>query len=179
MPDQHRSLTSQPSPLPIVDPPVSSVDEPAPPASAAITIFDRPLCCSTGVCGPDVDPELPRFAADLERLSRSGVRVERFNLAQQPDQFIQQDEVKRRLSADGVDGLPLIVVDGRVVSEGHYPTYDAMAEWVGKPHRGVSSVDAGCCGGAAAESNSAGGVEDTQAEARGDSGCGCDESGCC
>ena len=30
-----------------------------------IQVFDPPMCCSTGVCGPDVDPVLVRFAADL------------------------------------------------------------------------------------------------------------------
>ena len=28
-----------------------------------LQVFDPPMCCSTGVCGPQVDPELPRFAA--------------------------------------------------------------------------------------------------------------------
>ena len=28
-------------------------------------VYDKPMCCSTGVCEPQVDPVLPRFAADL------------------------------------------------------------------------------------------------------------------
>jgi len=31
-----------------------------------IQVLDPPRCCSTGVCGPNVDPELVRFAADLD-----------------------------------------------------------------------------------------------------------------
>jgi hypothetical protein len=42
------------------------------------------MCCSTGVCGPGVDPQLARFAADVAWLQGQGVTVERFNLAQQP-----------------------------------------------------------------------------------------------
>jgi len=42
-----------------------------------IQVFDPPLCCSTGVCGTDVDPELVRFAADLDWLAKQGVEVER------------------------------------------------------------------------------------------------------
>jgi len=34
-----------------------------------IQIYDKPMCCSTGVCGTDVDPALPRFAADLAWLA--------------------------------------------------------------------------------------------------------------
>jgi hypothetical protein len=28
-----------------------------------LDVFDPPLCCPAGVCGPRVDPVLPRFAA--------------------------------------------------------------------------------------------------------------------
>jgi SAM-dependent methyltransferase len=55
----------------------------------AIEVYDKPMCCSTGVCGPKVDPVLPRFAADLEWLKSQGHRVERFNLAQQPEAFVR------------------------------------------------------------------------------------------
>jgi hypothetical protein len=48
-----------------------------------IQIFDPAMCCSTGVCGPSVDPELVRFAADLDWLARQGVEVERYNLYNQ------------------------------------------------------------------------------------------------
>lgn len=44
-------------------------------------VFDRPMCCSTGVWGPTADPVLARFAADLEWLKGQGVTVERYNLA--------------------------------------------------------------------------------------------------
>jgi len=30
-----------------------------------LEIFDGPMCCPTGVCGPSVDPKLSRFAVDL------------------------------------------------------------------------------------------------------------------
>ena len=46
------------------------------------------MCCSTGVCGPQVDPALVRFAADLEWLKANGVEVERFNLSQEPAAFV-------------------------------------------------------------------------------------------
>jgi len=53
-----------------------------------IQVFDPPMCCSTGVCGLEVDPALVRFAADLEWLKESGVDVERFNLSQEPAAFV-------------------------------------------------------------------------------------------
>ena len=29
----------------------------------AVRVFDPAMCCSTGVCGPSVDPQLARFSA--------------------------------------------------------------------------------------------------------------------
>ena len=59
-----------------------------------VTVYDPPMCCSTGVCGPEVDPKLARFAGDLEWLRSRGVEVRRFNLAQEPGRFIEDAAVK-------------------------------------------------------------------------------------
>ena len=47
-----------------------------------LEVFDPAMCCSTGVCGAEVDPRLPQFAADLEWVAQQGVQVARYNLAQ-------------------------------------------------------------------------------------------------
>jgi len=52
-----------------------------------IEVYDPPMCCSSGVCGPSVAPALPRFAGDLKWLKAQGVEVARHNLAQQPLAF--------------------------------------------------------------------------------------------
>jgi hypothetical protein len=31
-----------------------------------VQVFDPPMCCSTGVCGPEVDPALVRFASNQQ-----------------------------------------------------------------------------------------------------------------
>ena len=46
------------------------------------------MCCSTGVCGPTVDPLLAAFAADVDWLRAKGVSVSRYNLAQDPQAFV-------------------------------------------------------------------------------------------
>src|SRR5450759_4360093 len=86
-----------------------------------LEIFDPAMCCSTGVCGPSVDPALPRFAADVEWLKTKGVEVERYNLAQQVAAFTGNATVKSTLNAKGTECLPLILVDGSIVAEGSYP----------------------------------------------------------
>ncbi|MCK8603709.1 arsenite efflux transporter metallochaperone ArsD [Desulfoferrobacter suflitae] len=98
-----------------------------------LEIFDPAMCCSTGVCGPVVDPVLPRFSADLEWLKSGGVVVERFNLAQQPQAFAANETVKQAMKEDGMECLPLILLDGRIVSRGAYPGRQELAELLGLP----------------------------------------------
>jgi hypothetical protein len=86
-----------------------------------IQIYDPPMCCSSGVCGPDVDPLLPRFAGMLSQLESRGVKVERYNLAQEPIAFAQNPKVRAILEKDGVEALPLVFVDGELEIQGHYP----------------------------------------------------------
>ncbi len=95
-----------------------------------VQVFDPPMCCSTGVCGPGVDPALVRFASDLEWLRSNGVEVERFNLAQEPAAFVANPVVAQAIRGrDG--GLPLLLVDGKIVAQGSYPDRDVLAELVG------------------------------------------------
>jgi arsenite methyltransferase len=99
------------------------------PSTISLQVFDPAMCCSTGVCGPAVDPQLPRFSADLDWLSGKGVSVKRFNLAQQPEAFAANGQVKQALDAEGTDCLPLVLVNGVIVSKGTYPEREQLARW--------------------------------------------------
>ncbi len=87
-----------------------------------IQVYDPPMCCSTGLCGTEVDPALVNFATFLTTLSQKGVQVERFNLGQQPMAFVRNPAVKAVLDSDGVDALPLIFIDGALHLKGRYLT---------------------------------------------------------
>jgi len=104
---------------------------PVPDPACRIEVFDPAMCCSTGVCGPSVDPRLVRFSADLDWLKDQGVAVQRCNLAQQPMAFAQDPEVRAALEAQGESALPLIKVNGHVRSLGSYPLRAQLAEWAG------------------------------------------------
>ncbi len=97
---------------------------------AKLQVFDPAMCCSSGVCGPGVDPVLPRFAADLEWLRNKGVEVERYNLSQQTGAFTSNSLVKGILNAHGTRSLPLLLLDGKVVSSGAYPTRQDLARFL-------------------------------------------------
>ena len=127
-----------------------------------IQIFDPPMCCSTGVCGPSVDPALVQFAADLRWLARQGLEVERYNLSQQPAAFLDTPAVKAALASEGNDCLPLTMVDGDVVCKGHYPSQETLAGYLlraghpattGTAARRIpvmqTEASGGCCGSSA------------------------------
>jgi len=65
-----------------------------------VQVYDPPMCCSTGICGPEVDPNLVQFAALLSQLQHRGVAVERYNLGQQPMAFVQNPKVKALLQTE-------------------------------------------------------------------------------
>ncbi len=96
-----------------------------------LQVFDPALCCSTGVCGVDVDQALVGFAADVEWAKQNGAQVERFNLAQQPMAFAENATVKSFLESSGQDALPLILLDGKTVLSGRYPNRKELSEWLG------------------------------------------------
>jgi len=96
-----------------------------------VQVFDPPMCCPTGVCGPAVDPVLPRFSADLDWLKSQGVGVERYSLSQHPGAFAENDVVQRALSSEGNECLPLVLVNGQIVSRGTYPSREELASLAG------------------------------------------------
>jgi hypothetical protein len=102
-----------------------------------LQVYDPAMCCSTGVCGPSVDPVLPRFSGDLEWLKSKGVQVERFNLAQEIAAFTANVIVKAALHSKGTECLPMVFVDGNVVSEGTYPTREQLASFTGVAYEPV------------------------------------------
>lgn len=95
--------------------------------ASRIEVFDPALCCSTGVCGPGVDPALSAFAADVQWLASQGVTVVRHNLAQEPQAFVANLVVRELLSLEGEPCLPVVLVDGDVLVRGSYPRREALA----------------------------------------------------
>ena len=96
-----------------------------------IEIYDPPMCCPTGVCGPNVDSKLVQFAADLEWLKGKGVEVVRYNLAQQPDKFADCKPVTDAMAFAGDLCLPLILANGEIVSRNTYPNRNDLARLAG------------------------------------------------
>lgn len=122
-----------------------------------LQVFDPALCCSTGVCGTEVDQALVNFSADADWLKQAGRQIERFNLAQQPMAFAENAVVKAFLERSGAEGLPLILLDGEIAMAGRYPTREELARFAG-----ISGASR----------------EIAVPEVKSD-GCGCSDSKCC
>jgi hypothetical protein len=123
-----------------------------------VEVFDPAMCCSTGVCGPAVDPALAQFAADLEWLAARGVAVSRATVSQEPARFVAAVPVRDAMAAQGEAALPAVLVDGQLRSTGRYPARGELAGWAGmedgaEPSPAVAPAEAtllpqagGCCG---------------------------------
>lgn len=115
-----------------------------------LTIYDPAMCCSTGICGAEVDQNLVDFAANLDWLKSSGVTVTRFNLSQEPAAFVENGTVKSILEDAGVEGLPVVMTGEKMHSSGRYPGRVELAEMAGISHAPTedpskSKQNSGCC----------------------------------
>lgn len=95
-----------------------------------IEVYDPAMCCSTGVCGPDVDDSLADFANDVKWMKGQGIEVNRFNLGQEPEVFKSNPTVLSKLKNEGSDVLPIIMINGEVVSQGGYPDRRQLSDWL-------------------------------------------------
>ena len=96
-----------------------------------VEIYDPAMCCSSGLCGPTLDPVLVKMNDAVLALKKQGVEVERYNLAQQPKTFMDNKTMAELLHKNGKKILPVIMVDGQVFRTGGYPSYEDMCEKLG------------------------------------------------
>jgi hypothetical protein len=96
-----------------------------------IEIFDPAMCCPTGLCGPNINPNLMRIAAAVQFLQKQGVNIKRHNLRDEPQLYVSNTEVNGYLQEKGAEGLPVVLVDGAIAVAGEYPTNEQLTEWTG------------------------------------------------
>lgn len=96
-----------------------------------VEIYDPAMCCSSGLCGPAIDPVLVKVNDAVLALKKQGAEIERFNLAQQPKAFMENPEVKLLLSRNGKGILPITIVNGKILKTGEYPSYEELCDALG------------------------------------------------
>jgi hypothetical protein len=89
---------------------------------AVVEIFDPPMCCPTGMCGPTIDPALLDASEMILTLQNEGVGVARYQMATHAQMFVHNREVFQLVREKQLAALPITVVKGRIVKTGTYPT---------------------------------------------------------
>ena len=96
-----------------------------------LKIYDPAMCCSTGVCGTDVDPKLVSLANFLNTLDENIFDVQRYELSTTPGAYVENSEVAKILNEEGVESLPLFFIDDELVFKGDYPAIPALSSKLG------------------------------------------------
>jgi hypothetical protein len=97
--------------------------------SKVVEIYDPPMCCSTGVCGPSVDPKLIGIQDAVSQLQADGVTVQRYQVTTHPAAFLKNAEVAALMrTTEGLKSLPVTMVNGTVIRKGEYPSLIELRE---------------------------------------------------
>lgn len=120
------------------------------PLAGNIAVYDPAMCCSTGLCGPGVDPALMAVARDLRWLEKQGVGVQRFGLSQEPNAFVSNARVGGLIQTFGDAALPAVLINDSVFCYGRYPTRNEIvialnASAAPNPTSACCVPGSGCC----------------------------------
>lgn len=96
------------------------------PISADIEIFDPPLCCPTGLCGPVLDTTLVDITEAVMALQAEGRSVVRHMMTANPQAFMRNRDVYQLIRERQLEALPITVVRGRVVKTAAYPSLSEL-----------------------------------------------------
>ena len=100
-------------------------------APAEFVTIDRPGASSGCACGGATDPELPRFAGDLEWLRWQGASVLRIDPRVTGKGLGGHDAALRAVAARGFGALPLALLNGELVHSGNYPSRATLKALLG------------------------------------------------
>ena len=146
-----------------------------------MSIYEPALCCETGLCGVNVDPELLRITTVLDNLKNKGIIIERYNLNSTPMEFVKNNTVNQYVNEKGVEGLPVTLVDGKIVITGRYPANDEILNLLGLPASTLlpeNAISQGCCCSGEEETDCCSDVTEESNEKEDNGGC-CCCGGCC
>ena len=91
-----------------------------------VEIFDPPMCCPTGLCGPVLDTTLVDLSEAIFTLEAEGRTVVRHMMTADPQAFMRNREVYQLIKERQLEVLPITVVRGQVIKTSAYPTLDEL-----------------------------------------------------
>lgn len=90
--------------------------------SILVEIFDPPMCCPTGLCGPTLDQSLLDANQMVQSLKDDGIQVARYQMSTHPHMFLKHPEIMRMVRERGMEVFPVTVIGGNILKSGSYPT---------------------------------------------------------
>ena len=102
-------------------------------AKVRVMLFEGPMCCPSGLCGPSPDPslmEIQNTTAQLRREFKDAVEIVRANIVGDFSQFLESWDVYEKVRKGGVAVLPIVKVNGNIVAEGGYPNLETLRKEV-------------------------------------------------
>lgn len=88
-----------------------------------VEIFDPPMCCPTGLCGPAIDQELLDVSEMVHQLQVNGLRVERYQMTSHPGKFTSNPDVMQLIREKQMAALPITILHGEIIAAGYYPKF--------------------------------------------------------
>ena len=103
-----------------------------------LEVYEAPMCCPSGVCGPEPDKELIRFNSDLEKLRKEyhELKVTRASLTFNANKFLENKTILELIKGNGTGVLPVTMLDGEIVAQRGYLKYEEMKAFVETKRRG-------------------------------------------
>lgn len=95
-----------------------------------VEIFDPPMCCPTGLCGPTIDQELLDVSEMVQKLQDEGFQVERYQMTSHPGKFTGNPGVMQLIREKQMAALPITVVRGKIIAEGYYPQLSEIQTYI-------------------------------------------------
>ena len=96
-----------------------------------VEIFDPPMCCPTGLCGPVLDTTLVGLSEALLALQSEGLSVARHMMTSEPQAFLRNQAVYDLIRERQLEVLPITLVRGQVVKTAGYPSLDELRSALG------------------------------------------------
>lgn len=93
-------------------------------------IYDPPMCCSSGVCGPSPDQALIELENTLAQVKKLGAEIERFIITQSPEKFKENQEVIKLIQEKQLAALPITTLNGIIVKTGSYPALEEFKKFI-------------------------------------------------
>jgi len=105
-----------------------------------IQIFEPAMCCQSGVCGPNVNPQLLRITTVVNNLKNEGILVDRFNLSSNPQVFASNTKIREALQKEGMKVLPITTLNDVIIKKGEYLTNEEFAKFLEIPMEKVLKI---------------------------------------